>query len=60
MGGGVTSLNGTAPTGFLGFENNLSNACACTTIFPKANTVALALSASILQKGQEKLSVDLE
>ena len=37
-------------TGYLGFENNLSDACACSTIFTKIDTVALALWASILCK----------
>ena len=34
-------------TGYFVSENKLANACASTTIFPKTDTVALALWASI-------------
>ena len=34
-------------TGYFVFECNLANACASTTMFPKTDTVALALWASI-------------
>ena len=34
-------------TGYLGFKNNLSNACASTTVFLKTDTVTLALWTNI-------------
>ena len=39
-------------TGHFVFENNLANACTSATIFPKTDTVALALWASIYWMSQ--------